>query len=161
MTVDIVRRLVRGCAVLLLALGSWPCLVVAGEVQSLIEKGNQHWQAGELDQAVVSYQGAVEQDPRSVDARMKLAGLYIARQQYRAGVETFQRAIGIKPDNANAFIGMAIGYLHMGDPQLAYAALVEALGIDPDKRDRVEPLMQQIEARLASRPPQVPTANIP
>ena len=79
---------------------------------------------------------------------MKLAGLYIARQEYRVGVETFQKAIGIQPDNANAFIGMAIGYLHMGDTGLAYAALEEAVRIDPDSRERVAPLMAHIETRL-------------
>ncbi len=150
MRVAVVRQWV--CFGLAMALGSWCVLAAAGEVQRLIDTGNRHWEAGELDQAEASYRGALEQDPASVDAHMKLAGLYIARQQYKAGVETFQHAIGLNPDNANAFIGMAIGYLHMGDPELAHAALEEALRIDPDKRGRVEPLMRQIEARLASDP---------
>ena len=137
---------------LAVALGSWCLLAAAGEVQRLIDAGNRHWEAGELDQAEASYRGAIEQEPRSVDAHMKLAGLHIARQQYKAGVETFQQAIGLNPDNANAFIGMAIGYLHMGDPELAQAALEEALRIDPTKRDRIEPLMRQIEARFPSNP---------
>ena len=140
------------CVCLAIVLGSWCALAMAGDLQELIVSGNRYWEAGELDQAEASYRRAIEQDPRSVDAHMKLAGLQIARQRYRAGVETFQQAIGLDPDNANAFIGMAIGYLHMGDHQLAYAALEEALRIDPGKRDRVEPLMRQIEARLGDGP---------
>ena len=132
---------------LALALASSYAIAAAEDVQRLIDAGNEHWQAGQLDQAQASYMSALEKEPRSVDAHMKLAGMYIARQQYRAAVETFQQAIGIKPDNADAFIGMAIGYLHLGDPALAYAALEEAARIDPKKRDRVEALMAHIDAR--------------
>ncbi len=138
---------------LAMVLVGWCLLAVAGgEAQRSIETGNRYWEAGDLDRAEASYRRAIEQEPGSVDAHMKLAGLYIARQRYKAGVETFQQAIGLNPENANAFIGMAIGYLHMGDHQLAYAALEEALRVDPAKHDRVEPLMRQIEARLANDP---------
>ncbi len=139
---------------LCLAVALWNACVFAaeGDVQGLIDAGNRHWAAGELEQAAASYQGAIDKDPRSVDAHMKLAGVQIAGQEYRAGVETFQQAISLNPDNANAFIGMAIGYLHMGSPQLAQAALEEAVRIDPGKHDRIAPLMRQIEARTASDP---------
>ncbi len=145
-------RVAGWCISLGLAVLLGPCSVVAaeGDAQPLIEAGNRHWEAGELDLAMVSYQDAIEREPRSVDAHMKLAGLLVARQEYRAAVETFQQAISIDPDNANAFIGMAIGYLHLGDHPLAHAALEEALRIDPEKRGRVGPLMRQIEARLAT-----------
>ena len=133
-------------------LGGWWALAAADGVQTLIDAGNRHWEAGDLDQAAASYRSAIEQDSGSVDAHMKLAGLQIAQQEYRAGVETFQQAISLNAENANAFIGMAIGYLHLGSPQLAHAALEEALRIDPGRRERVEPLMQQIQARLASDP---------
>ncbi len=139
------------CIALVFSLGGWYAHAAADEAQRLIDAGNQHWQSGELDQAAASYKSGIEKDPGSVDAHMKLAGLYIARQEYRAGVETFQQAIGISPDNANAFIGMAIGYLHMGDPELAHAALDEAVRIDPESRERVEPLMAHIEAKLRDR----------
>ncbi len=68
----------------------------------------------------------------------------------------FQRSMGefrvAHVQVANAFIGMAIGYLHMGNPELAHAALEEALRLDPEQRGRVEPLMLQIQARLGYVP---------
>ncbi len=140
------------CIGLAVLLGGWWGTASAEEVRAWIDAGNRHWEAGDLDRAAASYRSAIEQDASSVDAHMKLAGLQIARQEYRAGVETFQQAISLNPDNANAFIGMAIGYLHLGDHALAYAALEEALRIEPDKRDRIEPLMQQIEARAPNGP---------
>ncbi len=118
----------------------------AGEDLSLIEQGNREWAAGALDQAAASYRAAIGRDPKHVDAYMKLAGLHMARQEYRAGVETFQKAIGLDPNNANAFIGLAIGYLHMGNPALAQAALEEAVRIDPGKRATLEPLMARIQS---------------
>ena len=146
----VVKNWMRG--VLAVVLGGCWTLAAAEGVQALIDAGNRHWEAGELEQAATSYRSAIEQNPDSVDAHMKLAGLQIARQEYKAGVDTFQQAIGLNPDNANAFIGLAIGYLHMGNHPLAHAALEEALRIDPGKRDRIEPLMQQINARMASDP---------
>jgi len=125
---------------------SLPAFTAAGENLSLIEQGNRQWAAGDLDQAAASYQTAIGMDPKAVDAYMKLAGLHIARQEYRAGVETFQKAIGADPNNANAFIGLAIGYLHLGSPALAEAALDEAVRIDPGRRATLEPLMARIQS---------------
>lgn len=140
---------VRLIAILLLTACSLPALTAAGENLSLIEQGNRQWAAGDLDQAAASYQAAIGMDPKAVDAYMKLAGLHIARQEYRAGVETFQKAIGADPNNANAFIGLAIGYLHLGNPVLAQAALDEAVRIDPGRRATLEPLMARIQSGMS------------
>ena len=77
---------------LAMVLVGWCLLAVAGgEAQRSIETGNRYWEAGDLDRAEASYRRAMEQEPGSVDAHMKLAGLYIARQRYKAGVETYSR----------------------------------------------------------------------
>ncbi len=120
----------------------------ASDAAALVEQGNRLWEEGRLDEALARYEAAGEADPGSVDARMKSAGVLYARQEYREGVKRFQEAISIDPDNANAFIGMAIGYLHMGDDGPAYAALQEAVRLDPGKYERVKPLMERIEARV-------------
>ena len=130
---------------------------MASEAEALVEEGNRLWQQGQLDRAFARYEAAGKADPESVDARMKSAGVLYAKQAYREGVQRFQQAISIDPQNANAYIGMAIGYLHMGQDGPAYAALEEAVRLDPGKYDRVQPLMARIEARV---PHFTPRANM-
>jgi tetratricopeptide (TPR) repeat protein len=137
-----------GSLVVALVLASFTGVALASDAEALIEEGNQLWSQGQLDEALQRYQAASEADPKSVDARMKFAGVLYAKQEYRAGVEQFQGAISIDPKNANAFIGAAIGYLHMGQDGPAYAALEEAVRLDPSKYERVRPLMERIEGRV-------------
>jgi tetratricopeptide (TPR) repeat protein len=132
-------------AVLLTVGGS----AAASDVHALVAQGNDYWAQGDLDRALEIYRQAVEQDERSVDARMKLGGLHVARQEYRAGAQAFQSAIGLDPENANAFIGLAIAYLHLGQSGAAHAALEESLRLDPSRSEQVAPLMQRLEAGMA------------
>ena len=73
--------------------------------------------------------------------------MQLLRQEYRAGVENFQRAIALDPDNADAFIGMALAYLHMGQYGLARASLQEAQRIAPAKREEIEKVLAWIDQR--------------
>lgn len=119
------------------------------DVDALLEQGERQAAAGELDAALASYGAAVAQDPGSPRANMKLAGLELLKQQYRTSIEHFQNVIGHEPDNANAFVGMAVAYLHLGDYGLARAALMEAQRLDPQKQDDIARVLQWIDMRAA------------
>jgi len=134
--------------VILFAVLSATTSVAAPTAQEAIEAGNAQWTAGDLDAALASYQQAAASDESSVDARLKLAGLRMARQEYRAAVDAFQEAAGIDPSDAKPFIGMGIAYLHLGQDSLAHAALTEAIRLEPDRRDQIQPLLTRIETRL-------------
>jgi tetratricopeptide (TPR) repeat protein len=133
--------------VLLLLSGT---VVRAGDdVDVLLEQGERQAAVGELDAALASYGGAVAQDPGSPQANMKLAGPELLTEQYRTSIEHFQTVIGHEPDNANAFVGMAVAYLHLGDYGLARAALMEAERLDPQKHDDIARVLQWIDMRAA------------
>jgi Tfp pilus assembly protein PilF len=51
--------------------------------------------------------------------------------------------------NADAFVGMAMAYLHGGDYALARAALEEAKRIDPAKQAKVDEVIAYINQREA------------
>ena len=132
-------RVAGGASILL-------CLSFAGAVRadatsSLLAKGYQQWSAGHLDQAAKSYEQAVKADSRSVEAHMKLAGLYIARKDYSASTREYHRVIGLDPKNAKAWIGLGIAYLHSGDKSLTRAAWEEALRLEPGRREQLAPLL--------------------
>jgi len=78
---------------------------------------------------------------------MKLAGLYIARSDYSAGTREYQRAIGLDPKNARAWIGLGIAYLHSGDKGMTRAAWEEAIRLEPARKQQLAPLIAQLDSQ--------------
>ena len=116
---------------------------------SLIEKSYQQTQEGDLDQALITLEQAVKQDPDSSLARTRLGGVRVLRQEYSAGIKDFQQAIMLDQSNASAFVGMAIAYLHMGQYSLAEAALDEAGKLDPAKKPEIAEVQAWINQRMS------------
>lgn len=137
---------VAGCASILLS-SSYIGTALADTTSSLLAQGYQQWSQGHLDQAQQSYEQAVKAGPRSVEAHMKLAGLYVARKDYGASTKEYQRAISLDPKNAKAWIGLGIAYLHSGDKSLTRAAWEEALRLEPARKAQLEPLLAQLDSQ--------------
>lgn len=114
---------------------------------ALIAEGSRLWEAGDLDAAIQRFQAAAEADPGSVDARLKLGGIHLARNEFGAGVEAFQQAVAIDPNNANAFIALGIAYMHGDNDGPAHAAFSEAIRLDPSRFKTLEPVMERLEAK--------------
>ncbi len=110
---------------------------------ALMAEGDLLWEQGQLPQAAERFRQAAELDPRSVDARMKLGGVYVAEQNFPAGRDAFQEAIGIDPNNADAFVALGIAYLHVGSGP-ALAAFDQALQLDPSLFKRLDPIMKRL-----------------
>lgn len=134
-----------GC--LAVALSGWFIGTAQADTASpLLAQAFQQWSAGHLDQAQRSYEQAIKADPRSVEAHMKLAGLYITRKDYAAGTTQYQRVIGLDPKNAKAWMGLGIAYLHSGDKSMTRAAWEEALRLEPARKQQLAPLLAKLDA---------------
>ncbi|MGD8587262.1 MAG: tetratricopeptide repeat protein [Chromatiales bacterium] len=118
-----------------------------GDIESLLQQGYAQTQAGELEQAEQTLQLAITKAPDSSLAYTRLGGVKLLRQQYSAGIKDFQQAIMLDENNATAFIGMAVAYLHMGQQNLAKAALHEAMRLDPSKKPEIDKVLAWIEQR--------------
>lgn len=138
-------NMIAGCAAILL--GAW--LAGAAQAESsaapLLAQGYQEWSKGHLDKAQKLYEKAVQLEPGSVEAHMKLAGLLLSGNNFTASIKEYQRVIGLDPKNAKAFIGLAIAYMHSGDKGLTRAALNEALRLEPARKDQLAPLLAQLD----------------
>ena len=121
---------------------STPPVAIEG-YSALMAEGESLWEQGQLPQAAERFRQAAELDPRSVDARMKLGGVYVAEQNFPAGRDAFQEAIGIDPNNADAFVALGIAYLHVGSGP-ALAAFDQALQLDPSLFKRLDPIMKRL-----------------
>jgi Flp pilus assembly protein TadD len=89
-------------------------------------------------------------DPASSRAQTRLGGALLLKQQNAAAIDAFRAAITLSANNADAFIGMAIAYLHSGDDALARAALEEAKRIDPTRAAKIDELIASIDQRAMS-----------
>ena len=113
---------------------------------ALIAQGDQQWAEGHLDLAQKAFEQAVIAEPRSVSAHMKLAGLQLYRQEFKASIETYQWTIGLDPQNARAWLGLGFSYLHTGNNDLSLAAFTEAIRVDPGNKEKLAPVLAKLGA---------------
>lgn len=144
MNAKIRQSLLIGCAVLISGFVLWSAQ--APVHPDLLAQGEQQWAAGQLDQAQMTFEQAVKEDPTSVSAYMKLAGLQLSRQQFTACIATYQRAIGLNANNARAWLGLGFAYLHTGQDALALAAFNEAVRVDPTNQEKLAPVLTKLTA---------------
>ena len=114
---------------------------------TLISKGELQLQNNDIDGAITTLTSAVANEPGSSLAHTRLGGAYLLGQRYDDAIDQFQQAIGLDADNASAFIGMGVAYLHSGRLGAAKAALGEAKRIDPAKTPQIDDLISRIDQR--------------
>jgi tetratricopeptide (TPR) repeat protein len=124
--------------------------VAAGEELSLLSQGQKLLAEGRIPEAVETLQRATAEKPQSSVAFTRLGGAQVLGQDYAAAIESFKQAISLDPNNADAFVGMAVSYIHSARYALARAALVEAKRIDSSKEADVDKLVSWIDERMAN-----------
>ncbi|MBI4984421.1 MAG: tetratricopeptide repeat protein [Rhodocyclales bacterium] len=129
------------------AAGAW----AADDV--FLAQGNKQWEAGKLADARKSFELAVAADPRSADAHMKLGGLLLASSDHAAAIRTYQRTISLDANNAKAWMGLGLAYLHTGQRELSQAAFDEAIRIEPSRKAQLARLAEKPAQEAASREP--------
>jgi tetratricopeptide (TPR) repeat protein len=117
------------------------------DASDLIRDGQALAEEGKLDDALAKLQQAVELDPNSALAHTRLGGIQVLKQDYALSIQSFQQAIMLDQANADAFVGMAVAYLHLGQYELAREALREAQRLDPSKQTEIEKVLTWLEQR--------------
>lgn len=118
----------------------------ADSVEPLVAEGDRQWAEGQYDLAQESFEQALKIEPRSVPLHMKLAGLQLFVQDFKGCIATYQRTIGLDPNNAKAWIGLGFAYLHTGKDSLSLAAFNEAMRLDPAIKPSLAPLLAKLGA---------------
>jgi Tfp pilus assembly protein PilF len=119
----------------------------ATDTATLIQEGEAKLAAGDVDAGLALFEQAAAQDPKSSLVQTRIGGAHLLAQRHTQAVESFRQAIMLDGTNADAFIGMALAYLHQGDYTLARASLEEAKRIDPSKAPRVDEVIAYIDRR--------------
>src|SRR5688500_9345198 len=63
-----------------------------------LKKGEEYLKQAKLNEALIEFRNAVKADPRSAEARLRLAQALTRRGELRAAYGEFVRALGLKPD---------------------------------------------------------------
>lgn len=148
MSAKIRRGILVGCTALITGFVIWSAQAIVPS--ALIAQGDPQWAAGQLDQAQKSFEQAVKDDPTSVSAHMKLAGLQLSRQEFKSCIATYQGAIGLDANNARAWLGLGFAYLHTGQSALSLAAFNEAIRVDPVNREKLASVLTKLTAKAKS-----------
>ena len=119
------------------------------DAKALIAAGEAQLAEGKADEAVATLERAVAADPGSSLAHTRLGGARLMHQEYSAAIKDFRNALAADPNNADAFVGMAIAYLHSGDQALARAALEEARRLAPAKGPEIDKVLRYLDERAA------------
>jgi tetratricopeptide (TPR) repeat protein len=90
---------------------------------------------GSLNQALQSFQAAVEGDPKFVEARINAGLLTLNFRKYDTAKEFFGKAVELAPKNYDALIGLGIAQRGLNDLDGAEASYKKAMQIDGARGD--------------------------
>ncbi len=75
------------------------------------------------------------ENPKNVDAWIKLANLYFDTDNYEKAIAVYTKSLELKPDNAHVLTDLGIMYRRTGKPLKAIKAFDRAIRIDPDHQE--------------------------
>ncbi len=116
-------------------------------IQQYLTDGEKAMAAGEFDRALDVFKQAEKTGLQAETVQHRLASVYLLKADYKNGIVHFQKLAGLNPENAKAFIGMALCYLHLGQYGLAEAALKEARQLPNNSQQDIDKLLGWIESR--------------
>lgn len=110
--------------------------------------GANLWNAGQYQEAIESFQRAIELDPKYAHPHHGLAIVYSALGRDEEAIEELRRAIEIKPDWPTLYSTLSMVYGYLGRYEKAVEALQRAIELEPDNmeyRDELTELLQKLE----------------
>ncbi len=115
-----------------------------------LEEADRLARQGEIDGALAVYRELSDSQPDSARVHARTGGMLLLKQDYAEAVRRFQLAIGLDPESsAEAFIGLGIGYLHLGQYGPARAALTEARRLKPESAADLDQLVAWLDGRTS------------
>jgi tetratricopeptide (TPR) repeat protein len=97
--------------------------------------GLYYMHKGQLNQALQSFQAAVDADPKFVEARVNAGQITVNFRKYDVAKELFAKAAELAPKNYDAMIGLGMAQRGLNDLDGAEATYKKAIQIDPRQGD--------------------------
>lgn len=127
--------LLTGCLLVMLLATPVSAQVDTAKAKEFYNQGITASQAGNTDEAVIAYQGAIGINPNYADAHLNLGAIYFGRKQYDMALEQFQKTVEIEPDNVDGLANLGRVEYVLRRFDNAAAALQKAIDLRPDDFD--------------------------
>ncbi len=107
--------------------------------------GSAHQRIGELEEAIDSYEFALDLDPEKIDIRAKVATAYVGDGKFETAIDHAQQVLDIQPDHASALATIAICHGVMDHTSLyeGYTAKAVEAGYSEQKITTTVPLLKK------------------
>ncbi len=107
--------------------------------------GSAHQRIGELEEAIDSYEFALELDPEKIDIRAKVATAYVGNGEFLTAIDHAQRVLDIQEDHASALATIAICHGVLDNTSLyeGYTAKAVEAGYSEQKINTTVPALKK------------------
>ena len=107
--------------------------------------GSAHQRIGELDEAIDSYEFALDLDPEKIDIRAKVATAYVGDGKFETAIDHAQQVLDLQPDHASALATIAICHGCLGHTSLyeGYTAKAVEAGYSEQKITTTVPALKK------------------
>ena len=125
----------------------------SGHTGAWIELGNLDFESGALDEAILSYDRALESDPVCVEAIYNTANIYYRQKKFAASIRAYEHCMEMDPEFGEAYYNLGILYFELKQMEQAEFFLQRYLEIDPESiwGERAEEILDTIEELKESR----------
>jgi tetratricopeptide (TPR) repeat protein len=108
-----------------------PTATPTPSVSELIDQGRTYYEQGELEQAIVVLQGAIDLEPDNPDAHRDLGSVYVEQGKWAEAAAAYEQAINLKPDFGEAYGDLVSAYVRLDRLPEAIDAGEKAIELAP------------------------------
>lgn len=103
------------------------------EEQRLLVEGTQSYNSGDLTNAIIDYQEAIQLNPNSSPSRRNLGVAYLAANKYDLAIASLEQASAIDPGSPEAWSYLGLAYYRLGKFDRARRCYKRAIQISPNR----------------------------
>lgn len=130
---------------LLLAL--FAALNAGAQVNALISKGNEYYQASQFDMAISQYRKALEAEPNNTTAQFNLANALQKQKKYDEAIQQLDQLAYATNDRklkASAYYNQGVAHSHLKNLEQSIESYKSALRLDPTDQQARENLQKAL-----------------
>lgn len=103
--------------------------------KDLIRQGKSQLDKNNIEDAINSFQEAIDENPKGIKARYMLGEIYLKNKDYERSIEHFKEASELQPDNGNVFLSLAKCYGLLENREEALNYVKKSISIFIDQND--------------------------
>ena len=122
-----------------------------GDAVAYLNQGNAYADSGDLEQAILSYDKAIELNPEFTEAYFNRGYIYHSSGDPERAILDYDKAIELDPLWALAYLNRGAAHTDSGNPEQAITDLEQYLELAPDadNREAVAELIEQLRSAFA------------